>query len=566
MTINFGQKPSNKAKLFVRLKSIKLLPFDVLLLFGISFIVITTMLIAFIAPPNSWDSMTYHMSRVTHWMQHQSVFHYPTHITRQLFLSPWAEFSIMHFQILTGSDRFANLVQWFSMVGSLIGISLITKLLGANLRGQVLAALIVVTIPNGILQSSSTQNDYVASFWLVCFVYYLLQLKKDSKMIYSLYIGASLGLALLTKATAYIYIVPFMTWFGLSELKRLRWRLWKPFFIILTLALTINFGHYARNFDLYKQPIGEPQHRHMNTNDLINLSSIISNSVRNIGLHIGTPCQQVNTFIEKGVKRIHRLLSIDVNDQRTTFLHTKFNILFSFHEGFAGNLVHLVLILLSVFLFLIMRKQMKSFKLGYYPISLALGFILICLYIKWNPWNSRYHLPLFVLFSPFAAITLSNILWRKMTTNFIAVILFLTALPFVFNNCSRPLIGKKNIFITSRTDQYFHERPYLKEPYIGAINFLKNKGCKDIGLAIGGDDWEYPLWTLLMKNYGHGLFRLEHFNVKNISSTKSNISTFKNFSPCAIVSVRLLEFPPEPDEKDFYKAWLYEPVTVFVKK
>lgn len=96
--------------------------------------------------------MTYHMSRVVHWIQNRSIAHYPTHITRQLHQSPWTEYAILHFQILSGSDRFANLIQWFSMVGATLGVSLIAKQMGADLRGQFFAAVFSITIPMGILQ------------------------------------------------------------------------------------------------------------------------------------------------------------------------------------------------------------------------------------------------------------------------------------------------------------------------------------------------------------------------------------------------------------------------------
>ena len=42
------------------------------------FIAGATLAIALTAPPNTWDSMTYHMSRVWHWAQNQTVSHYPT--------------------------------------------------------------------------------------------------------------------------------------------------------------------------------------------------------------------------------------------------------------------------------------------------------------------------------------------------------------------------------------------------------------------------------------------------------------------------------------------------------
>jgi hypothetical protein len=145
--------------------------FSLFILGGVALIVTLVGLVAIVAAPNHSDSMEYHMSRVVHWMQNHSVAHYATPTLEQLYQNPWSEFAIMHFQILSGGDRFANLIQWGSMVGSLVGVSLIAKQLGANLRGQILATVLCVTIPMGILQASSTNNDYVVSFWLVCFAY-----------------------------------------------------------------------------------------------------------------------------------------------------------------------------------------------------------------------------------------------------------------------------------------------------------------------------------------------------------------------------------------------------------
>ena len=76
---------------------------------GICTILATTLLIALVSPPNNYDSMTYHMARVVNWIQNRSVAHYPTHITRQLYSAPWAEYAIMHLQVLSGGDRFATL-------------------------------------------------------------------------------------------------------------------------------------------------------------------------------------------------------------------------------------------------------------------------------------------------------------------------------------------------------------------------------------------------------------------------------------------------------------------------
>jgi len=180
-------------------------------------------LIAFLSPPNNWDSMTYHMSRVMHWIQNRGIEFYPTNILRQLHSNPFAEFVILHFQILSGGEYFANAVQWLSMIGCLIGVSLIAKEFGLTLYGQIVSVIFCVTLPMGILQASSTQNDYVASFHVICFLFFSIKIfkgKHDRLLIYA--IGSSLGLAILTKATAYLFIFPFLCWFVSKGIKKLQ--------------------------------------------------------------------------------------------------------------------------------------------------------------------------------------------------------------------------------------------------------------------------------------------------------------------------------------------------------
>jgi 4-amino-4-deoxy-L-arabinose transferase-like glycosyltransferase len=101
------------------------------------------------------------------------------------------------------------------MLGSLVGVSLIAQQLGGPPHSQVLATVVCTTIPMGILQASSSQTDYVVAFWLVCLVYFLGRLvrHRGSKhhSVDMLCVGASLGLAVLTKPTAYFIALPFIT-------------------------------------------------------------------------------------------------------------------------------------------------------------------------------------------------------------------------------------------------------------------------------------------------------------------------------------------------------------------
>lgn len=533
---------------------------EISLLAGIAFVVITIGLIALIAPPNNWDSMTYHMSRIFHWIQNRNVAHYPTHITRQLFLPPYAEFAIMHLQVLSGTDRLANLIQWFSMIGCLLGVSLIAQQFGANIKTQIFAALICGTIPMGILQASSTQNDYVCAFWLVCFVYYLLLLMKKARWMYSLAAGIGLGLALLTKSTAYIYSFPFLAWFVFSGYRGLRSKIWKHLPIIAVTALLINLGYYARNYDLFGNFLGSSEFPVFNSG--ITIPLFISNIVRNIGLHVGMPVESANSVMYGIIKLIHGFLGIDVNDIRITWPGTRFYIPSSLHEDDAGNFLHLLLIVFTVIIFLKSNRIRKIPNLMSYGIVVIGASMLFALCLKWQPWHSRLHLPFFVLWAPFMAMVLSQInnpfkqkpAWALITL--IGFMLMLFSVPWVFWNDTRRSFGKKSIFTTSRVDRYFSNRRYLKNAYVGASNYIKfhEKGCTQIGLILGEDDWEYPFVVFVQKK-DNSPFRIEHVNVSNVSSLKYAKNPFNNFSPSVIV-----DFSDTQNNKIINKD------TVYVKK
>jgi 4-amino-4-deoxy-L-arabinose transferase-like glycosyltransferase len=538
-----------------------------ILLLATSLIVATLAFVAWVAPPNTYDSMSYHMSRVVHWIQNRSVNHYPTNILRQLYLSPGSEFIITHLQILSGGDRLANFVQWFSMVGSICGVSLIAKQLGAGPRGQILAAVVLITLPMGILQASSTQNDYVVSFWLICFVYFLLLLttKELGQPIWcwSLGVGGSLGLAMLTKGTAYIFAFPFLVWFGLSGSRRSCRRLWKPALIVTTVALAINVGYYARNFALFGSPIGPREEGTPGvglklTNDILTVSTLVSNSAKNLALEIGTPFEPLNRFTELAVYKLHSLIGLSVNDPRTTWAGTDFRIQpLAWHdEDSAGDPLHLAFTLAALLALICSRSLRKSPHLVAYSTAVTAGFLLFSFSLRWQPWHCRLLLPLFVLSSPFVALVLSR---NERMSYCIAVGLLLAALPCVLNNRSRPLTGTGNIFRTDRIDLYFRNRPNLKDPYIGATSFVRSQNCLDVGLLLG--DWEYPLWVLLREETP---VHIRHVAVGNKSAAEVK-SGFPNLSHCAIISVDYgYNRRATRELKSFKPVWVAGPVMVLL--
>ncbi|MGC9504488.1 ArnT family glycosyltransferase [Baaleninema sp.] len=516
-------------------------------LIGCSIAIVATLAaIALIAPPNNWDSMTYHMGRVVHWIQNRSVAHYPTAITRQIYQGPFAGFTITQLQILSGGDRFANLLQWLAMVGSLFGVAAIARELGASLRGQILAVVICVTIPMGILQSSSTQTDYVGAFWMVCFAYYVLRYWDNDRKISQIpQMGASLGLAILAKGTAYFYLFPFGLWFAISSIWRFRTRIWKPWVIMGAIALGLNLGHYSRNFAAFGSPLGAT-----GTYDMggWSLQLLLSNVSRNLALHLSTPVRKINLIIIGVVEQFHHLIGADASNPQTTFppgqqfdLHSRVN-----HEDLAGNPLHLILGFLSAIAFFGNWKRFEwnqRLKLALYLGAIVFGFLMFCSLIIWSPWRSRLHLPLFVLLSPFIAVVLERVV-KPQLANAVAVFLILASLLWLLFNETRPIIANGqyieenrvvNIFNTPRNDQYFTPRPEIRQSYKQTVDWLAESGCTDIGLSYSGDAWEYPLWMLLKQRLDQP-FRIEHLRLVEENPTQDLPYPNGEFTPCVIVA------------------------------
>jgi hypothetical protein len=537
----------------------------------IGVIVSLTGLIAFVAPPNNYDSMTYHLGRVVHWVQNHSVQHYPTNIDRQLFMPPWAEFAVTHFYVLAGGDRLSNGVQWFSMLGSLTGVSLITKQLGGSKESQLLATLIAACLPMGILQASSTQTDYVGAFWLVCFVHYVLRLLDVSEKQLPIWAqsslaGFSLGLALLTRPTAYLVAAPFLVWLSLSLARRRGVRSIKIVLAISAIAVVMNCPHYLRNVEVFGSPLA-PQGT---TSAMTNLpvigqaltSSLIgklaSNFIGSIATEMATPFYYPNRIIEHAYIGIKSFIDPS-NKGKEFWLRKEQN-----HEDVAGNPIHFFLLgLCGVLMIAKARKEHLSVP-HHFILALFAAFLVVFLFLRWNVWIARVHLPLFVLGSPIIAVMLSRYFLVRART-FIVVLLVVVSQFALLYNETRPIIGEKSIFVVTRLGQYFRNRTDLFPQYSHAAFLLKDKQCSQVGfLSQDEDSWEYPLWILLEGGPVSSV-RIEHLQVANQSAKASVPGVMRDFIPCGLVAVDMTEWPDliVDGGREYVKSWMGKKVAVY---
>jgi len=482
-------------------------------------------LLAIYCPPNTWDSMTYHMSRVAHWVQNENIAFYPTHILRQLHQPPFAEYLILQLQLLNRGDQFANLPQFAAMLISTLGVSLIANEFNLNRSGQLLTALISITIPMGILQATSTQNDYVLTSMLVCAMYFGMKLSSTDPQKFTILFSVSTALALATKGTGYLFILPIFV-FSLVYSKNSINITLRLIGLSALLCSVFNAGHYFRNFNLYGSILGPGREGSLSyANEIFSLQVVTSNIVRNFAIHLGTPFYSVNLSITEFVTWLHHLIGLSISDVRTTWGGMPFVLdPLNPHEDGTGNLLHLLLICIALLIY-ISKKSIRTKVITGYITCLISCFILFCIYLKWQPWHSRLQLPIFVLWSPIVALSFLSIKICRDRELLLTLSLFIASLPWIIFSATKPLIAKlhskppyykieENIFNTTRDRQYFINRPKLWNNYETVIDKIENLNKKNIGLIISGDEWEYPLFPLLNGNN----ISIHHIEVRNQSA------------------------------------------------
>jgi hypothetical protein len=519
----------------IRIPHIKLpeAKFDRILLMAITFVIFLTAVVAWVTPPQTVDSLNYHQSRIAHWAQEQSIRFFATGIVKQNVYMPCAEVIGLHFYVLSGGDRLANFVEWLAMFGSLVGVSWIAKQLGSKTIGQIVATLFAATIPMGIVQASSTKNDYVLAFWMVCVASASLSLLKDGVRLDTVvYVGMAAGLAFLTKPTSIAFLLSFAVLNTIVLLKKVSIRRSLVYgVVVIIIIFAISGGHLIRNFKLYQHPFGPSEYIAETVNESYEIRAIVSNLLRHSGSHAGSPWPVVNDWIYHQIIKAHIKLGISLHDPRTTFAGV-FNVgIPSTDEDASANPFHASLILLLFIPMLVIRWPGGS-PLRVYTLIVATTFLVFCVIFKWQTWITRLQLSFFVLFSPAIGFALCRILTRH-GARLVGLGLVVAAWPWLVSIRSRPIIPNEqghvqSVLVASRETLLFANAD-LQEPYTSMTEMIKQEACTEVGLMLSGAGVEYPLWVLLGAPD-------QDLNIEWIvSGVPSERLRQPDFQPCAIL-------------------------------
>lgn len=490
---------------------------------SVTVIFISIFIQGIVYPPNNWDSLTYHMARIPSWISHQSIEHFPTSIFRQLYQPPFSEIVIMHLNVLSGSDYLSNSVQFVFLVFSLLLILNIVEFFDLPNSYKLIAIVLTITVPEIILQASSTQNDIVVSFFILSTIYFTLKSLKEFNIKNQVYLGLSIGIGLLTKGTSYIYLAPIIILFAIAIISRLFKTKNNIYFyypiVIVLIVISINSGHFIRNYKLSNNFLGiDKSESMMYSNQNMTPKLLVSNIIKNAGLHTGP--YPINYLSDKVIFKLHSLMGVNINNPDTNIagMHYTGSPDVPNHEDSASNPFHFILLLLSfIFISYNFLKTKKAGIITIYILMFILQVVLFSFYLKWQPWNTRLHVPLFLIAIPIIiyAANKSHIFLK--TQQIIIPILIIYAFGLILFNKSRPILSNEYTSPIKLTDnrfkKYFTNRPELYNEYKFVLDNINKTDAKNIGLMLGTDDWEYPLFTT---SYIENINPI-HLKVTNIS-------------------------------------------------
>jgi len=516
------------------------------LLCGLGLLIGIVGLTALLAPPNTWDAMSYHLPRVVLWATNRSVQIYPTADYSQVLFTTWAEFAMLHLYLLWGGDRLVNLVEFASLVGTTVAVSSIAATFGASRFIQIITAIISATIPEGVLEASGAMNTYVGTFWMTTAAYFVLRWNAQPSWLDLFGFSAAAGLAALTKGTAYVYL-PFVLlgcwWIGTRAARRL---LVMRLPVAALVPLAINAPQFLRSYRLTGSPLGLPfpdggPRLHW-MSEHFSFTGTFANIIRNISLHLGTPFDSVNQATFSVVTSLIRWTGEDPNDPRVVWHGNNFRLNhLARHEIYAGNPWHLALIVVALGLLVLHRKQPAG--LPTYTLGVVAAFVLYSGMLQWQPWGSRHQLVVFVLMAPVVAIAFGNSLSRRAVAA-IGFALLVCSSPYALANRIRSLIPGQSgsVFGLTRNEMYLSDQhEQMRQAYIAAATEVSKSKCDRIGIDafVDGPDAtflhdppSFYVYPLLAMAGGAPTKSFRYLNVMNLTAAYARQDAF---TPCLVI-------------------------------
>lgn len=482
--------------------------------------------LSLITTPYNWDSMTYHLPRIVHWVQNRSAAHFATNSIRQISSPVLGEFVNLHVYILCrGHDLFFNLLQGTSYLTCAVMAAALAGRLSCDRRFRFLAALLYMAMPIAYAEALTTQVDNFSAVWLLFFVYRLLPYTDRGKpmrfdKITVCRVGA-MGLCVawgyLAKPSVCVGMVVFTLWLlivCIGRRDRIR-DLAGIFFCALpcvALPMAPEILRNFKSFGAYASPSAGAQQLVAT----VQPSYLFVNFLKNFSFNMPTPLvREGHEIFTVFARKAAALLGVELDAESISEAGREYML----HE--AGNYgcdtaVNPIVLWLFIFciLWVLLRfgkTQWESCGRGYVAAA-ALSFVAFCTVLRWEPFVSRYMISYLALLCPVIAVVVQAetkgrerepLRWGIVgTVSFLCVMELLSLSRYHYKIWAEHARTRPYSYFTARWDEM--------APYAELTDAIKSQGYENIGLYLKkADDFEYPFWAML-----DGC-RLEHVLVDN---------------------------------------------------
>jgi hypothetical protein len=442
----------------VRLRK-KLSSLPLWIVFAIAFTSLLIIVMAAVTPPMNFDVQIYHLPRQIFWMMQGSVEPFPATHTHQISMPVLAEYIGLNLLFLSGTDTWHNLVQTLFMAASCGLISLMVGDLGGSPRAQGLAVLSALLVPAAFFEASNPKNDLILALFALFPLWAGLRLwSGHSKPDLSLLLTAALsaGLAIATKGTAVVYLIPSAILIFIACLRQRAGRILLMAILPgLLLVILPPLPQMLRNEVLFHSPAG-PNLHHGNLSH--HASDVLNVAIRNIAGQFTCNSASWNGHLESATRSFLGFLGLDPDDPATTFEGQKFHLPYfaGLEDIVPAPVQTALLIFVPLFLFIPCLRS----KTGVVPLLLCSygALLLFCFLFRWQPWQSRLLIPGYFMAMPLIGIMLDHL--RPAWLPFMIMATAAATLrPHLLYAGQRPLFGGSSIFRMSSEDQMSRMMP-----------------------------------------------------------------------------------------------------------
>ena len=475
--------------------------------------------------PYNYDSMTYHLARIGHWLDNGSVAHYVSNVDRQIYSPVLAEYNLLQLMVLSQSDIFANLLQYVSLFVTAYFVYHCAARLGTNRRFALFGSFAFMLMPLTISQSITTQNDLFATMFLVIFLYELIgvvrwkQITLEKEQVITILLLASMvAFGYLAKTSVCASMLMFMPWLLIVCIirkdklsKMLSCALLAGAAILVLISETLLRTFLSSGSIMTNTASGDIMVATKN------VSYILVNIMKNFSLlitqHLFRP---LNGFVYRIAIGLGQLLHVEVNNEAIAF--HGFDFLHHMNMGddmyshdktpssFVAYLAFLEGVLLVVlFIWLLLKgkrmseaeKSEKCLSLGF-AVSNWLSFGFIMALLRWQPWGTRLMYPALaatvIMSANLCYVFLKKKKWQlAVLVPLAALCVILAVSPLKYN------MREAKAFIAGGCQDrlsYYFEFNQRRASYEALLAKAKEEKVTDIGVLINGDGYDYPLWLM----------------------------------------------------------------------